>query len=67
MNFFTIFLLVLIALSATFGTAEAGWLKKQLKNLVSSILLAHIITICSFFFISEYVSQILDICRGYEI
>lgn len=66
MKFFTIFLLVLIALSATFSTAEAGWLKKQLKKVVSSIVLAHIITICSFF-ISEYVSQLLDTCRGYEI
>lgn len=35
MKFFTIFLLVLVALSAVFGTTEAGWIKKQLKKAVS--------------------------------
>ncbi|KAH1027729.1 hypothetical protein HUJ05_001183 [Dendroctonus ponderosae] len=32
MKFFTIFLLVIVALSAVFGTTEAGWIKKQLKK-----------------------------------
>ncbi|CAG9769240.1 unnamed protein product [Ceutorhynchus assimilis] len=32
MKFSTILLLVLVALCAAFGTAEAGWIKKQLKK-----------------------------------
>lgn len=35
MKFFTVFLLVLVVLSAVFGTSEAGWLKKKLKKVVS--------------------------------
>ncbi|CAG9769239.1 unnamed protein product [Ceutorhynchus assimilis] len=32
MKIFTIFLITLVALCVAFGTAEAGWLKKQLKK-----------------------------------
>lgn len=37
MKVFNIFLLVLLALCAVFGTTEAGWIKKQLKKAVSKI------------------------------
>ncbi|KAH1020709.1 hypothetical protein HUJ04_010323 [Dendroctonus ponderosae] len=35
MKFFTIFLLVLVALSAIFDATEAGWIKKHLKKVIS--------------------------------
>lgn len=42
MKFFTVFLLALVVLSAVFGTTEAGWLKKQLKKVVSVLFFPNI-------------------------
>ncbi|KAH1027738.1 hypothetical protein HUJ05_001192 [Dendroctonus ponderosae] len=37
MKFFTIFLLVLVALSAIFDATEAGWIKKHLKKVEKGV------------------------------